>query len=163
LLRQIALDERWLVVHLNELDESDFELLAGLTERFHVAHCPRSHMYMEHSPFQFERLRDLGFNICLGTDSLASNDDLSLFAEMRAFRKSFPGVSAEEILSMVTLNAARAVGKSDALGRIRTNHLADMIAVPLDSSSENIFDEIIAFKDPVSFSMINGVKDTLQT
>jgi imidazolonepropionase-like amidohydrolase len=63
----------------------------------------------------------------------------------------------------VTLNAARAVGKSDTLGRIRTNHLADMIAVPLDSSSENIFDEIIAFKDPVSFSMINGVKDTLQT
>ena len=163
MLRQIALDERWLVVHLNELDESDFELLAGLTERFHVVHCPRSHMYLEHSRFQFERLRNLGFNVCLGTDSLASNDDLSLFAEMRAFRKSFPDVPAEEVLSMVTLNAARAVGKSDALGRIRANYFADMIAVPLNSSAKNIFDKIIAFNGPVSFSMINGIKDTFQT
>src|SRR5438552_3430261 len=77
---------RWIVSHLNELTESDFDLLERSERRFHVVHSPRSHDYFNHSRFPFEKLRTLGFNICLGTDSLASNDSLSLFDEMRAFR-----------------------------------------------------------------------------
>ncbi len=80
-----ALPTEWIVAHLNELAESDFELLVESTRKFHVVHSPRSHDYFAHSRFPFERLRSLGFNICLGTDSLASNADLSLFAEMRAY------------------------------------------------------------------------------
>ena len=82
----------WIVAHLNELTESDFDLLERLNSRFHIVHCPRSHNYFGHSPFAFERLRSLGFNVCLGTDSLASNQSLSLFDEMRAFQKNFPQV-----------------------------------------------------------------------
>ncbi|HET9418227.1 MAG TPA: amidohydrolase family protein, partial [Chthoniobacterales bacterium] len=84
--------KEWMVVHLNELTDSDFNLLEKSPRNFSIVHCPRSHSYFGHSPFQFGRLRSLGFNICLGTDSLASNDDLSLFAEMRAFQKEFPNV-----------------------------------------------------------------------
>src|SRR6185295_12416461 len=58
-LQQIALDERWLVAHLNELIESDFDLLAQSTTKFSVVHCPRSHRYFVHSPFQLEKLRGL--------------------------------------------------------------------------------------------------------
>ncbi len=87
-LRNVArLDGRWLVVHLNSVRDGDLELLARQSTKCHVVHCPRSHAYFEHEPFQFERLRELGFNVCLGTDSLASNDDLSLFAEMREFQR----------------------------------------------------------------------------
>src|SRR4029077_17623368 len=95
-----ALPERWIVAHLNELAESDFDLLARSAEKFHVVHSPRSHGYFAHSRFPFERLRALGFNICLGTDSLASNDDLSLFAEMRAFQRSEQAVSPSKIFEM---------------------------------------------------------------
>ncbi|MEY2544328.1 MAG: aminodeoxyfutalosine deaminase, partial [Verrucomicrobiota bacterium] len=104
----------WLLVHLNELTEGDFDLLARSTRKVSIVHCPRSHEYFGHSPFQFHKLRELGFNICLGTDSLASNDDLSLFAEMRAFQKEFPDVSWEEILTMVTVNSARALRQENA-------------------------------------------------
>jgi cytosine/adenosine deaminase-related metal-dependent hydrolase len=158
LLRHVALDERWLVAHLNELIESDFDLLARSTTKFHIVHCPRSQEYFGHSPFQFKRLRELGFDICLGTDSLASNDDLSLFAEMRAFQENFAEVSPGEILAMVTLNPARALGKAGVLGRIRTNYFADMIAVPIGGSRKDIFDEIVGFDGAVPFSIINGVK-----
>src|SRR4029077_4254904 len=99
----------WIVGHLNELTESDFDLLEQSSSKFHVVHCPRSHNYFGHSPFSFERLRSLGFNVCLGTDSLASNETLSLFDEMRAFQKEFPSISAEEIFQMVTVNPARAL------------------------------------------------------
>ena len=81
-LRDGVLNERWIVAHLNELTPEDFQLLER-APRFHIAHCPRSHAYFGHSPFAITKLRALGYNICLGTDSLASNDDLSLFAEMR--------------------------------------------------------------------------------
>ena len=153
-------DTDWIVAHLNELAESDFDLLARSTSRFHVVHCPRSHKYFGHAPFQFDRLRELGFNISLGTDSLASNTDLSLFAEMRQFQGSYPRVPAERILSMVTVNPARSLGKPHLLGRIRPNLFADLIAIPISSSLEDIFDEIIAFDGEATFSMINGVKET---
>src|SRR6266404_3937647 len=73
---------QWIVAHLNELAESDFELLEKSNIKFHVVHSPRSHDYFKHSQFPFARLHSLGFNICLATDSLASNKTLSLFAEM---------------------------------------------------------------------------------
>jgi cytosine/adenosine deaminase-related metal-dependent hydrolase len=153
-------DTDWIVAHLNELADSDFDLLTRSTSRFHVVHCPRSHKYFGHAPFQLERLHQLGFNICLGTDSLASNEDLSLFAEMREFQINYPALSPEKILSMSTVKAARAVGKPHLLGRIRPNCFADLIALPIGSSAENIFDEIVAFDGAVTFSMINGSKNT---
>src|SRR5437660_548416 len=84
-----------IVAHLNEVTQSDFNLLEKSGRQFHVVHSPRSHDYFKHSRFPFEKLRVLGFNICLGTDSLASNEDLSLFAEMRAFQNESPDVSRE--------------------------------------------------------------------
>ena len=145
----------WIVAHLNELTENDFELLERSNSKFHVVHCPRSHNYFGHTPFAFDRLRSLGFNICLGTDSLASNESLSLFAEMRAFQKEFPSVSAEEIFQMVTVNPARALRCENALGQIRPGFGADLIAVPC-SGSTDIFEQILAFYAPVSWSMVNG-------
>src|SRR5439155_4303673 len=59
----------WIVAHLNELIEGDFDLLETAKRKFHVVHSPRSHAYFAHSRFPFEKLRALGFNICLGTDS----------------------------------------------------------------------------------------------
>lgn len=145
----------WIVVHLNELTESDFDLLERLNPKFHVVHCPRSHDYFGHRPFAFDRLRSLGFNICLGTDSLASNETLRLFDEMQAFQKNFPRVSPEEILQMATVNPARALRYENALGRIRPGFGADLIAVPC-SGSTYIFEQIIACDAPVRWTMVNG-------
>jgi cytosine/adenosine deaminase-related metal-dependent hydrolase len=145
----------WIVAHLNELSESDFGLLARSTNRFHVVHCPRSHKYFGHSPFRFERLAGLGFNICLGTDSLASNDDLSLFAEMREFQKRFPGVSPKEILSMLTLNPARALDRQPLLGQIKPGACADLIAIPIDGGG-GIFERVLAFEGAVPWMMVAG-------
>ncbi|HEY6071061.1 MAG TPA: amidohydrolase family protein, partial [Chthoniobacterales bacterium] len=125
---------RWIVAHLNELTEKDFEALERSNSKFHVVHCPRSHNYFGHSPFAFENLRSFGFNICLGTDSLASNESLSLFAEMRAFQKKFPSVSAKEIFQMVTVNPARALRQENALAQIRPGFRADLIAIHCSTS-----------------------------
>jgi cytosine/adenosine deaminase-related metal-dependent hydrolase len=128
----------WIVAHLNELTESDFDSLERLNSKFQIVHCPRSRNYFGHSPFAFERLRSLGFNVCLGTDSLASNHTLSLFDEMRHFQKNFPNISPNEILRLATVNPARALRYENALGQIRPGFRADLIAVP-SSGSTNVF------------------------
>ena len=146
----------WIVAHLNELSESDFDLLAR--SQFQVVHSPRSHGYFRHSPFPFKKLNELGFNICLGTDSLASNESLSLFAEMRAFQRNEPGVSPAEIFEMVTVNPARALDQSrdgGTLGRIRPGFHADLISIPC-SGSPNVFEEIVAFDHPIPWIMASS-------
>jgi cytosine/adenosine deaminase-related metal-dependent hydrolase len=145
----------WILAHLNELNENDFHLLEASGPKFSVVHCPRSHNYFGHSRFAFERLQALGFNICLGTDSLASNDSLSLFDEMRAFQKTFPSVSPQQTLRMVTINPARALRQQNELGRIRPGFEADLIAVPC-SGSGDVFEQTIAFDGPVTWVTVNG-------
>jgi len=137
------------------LTESDFELLKNLERKPHIVHSPRSHDYFKHSRFPFEKLRALKFNICLGTDSLASNEDLSLFAEMRAFQKEAPDVPPQEILQMVTVNPARALRQENALGQIRRGCRADLIIIPCNGTGD-IFEEIMAFEKPVDWMLLNG-------
>jgi cytosine/adenosine deaminase-related metal-dependent hydrolase len=149
---------RWIVAHLNELTEGDFDLLERSKKRFHVVHSPRSHDYFGHSRFPFERLRALGFNICLGTDSLASNQSLSMFAEMREFQRSEPGISPDEILKMITVNPAMAMHQEKVLGRIRPGVRADLVALPL-SGGRDVFDEIIAFEDPIGWMLVDGKQE----
>ena len=151
----VGMTQNWLVAHLNELVDDDFDLLARSTTKFSIVHCPRSHENFGHSPFRFHKLRKVGFNVCLGTDSLASNEDLSLFGELRAFQKKFPNVSPEEVLKMVTVNGARALGQETVLGKIRSGFLADVVATPC-AGSTSALEEIVAFDRPVSWSMVSG-------
>ncbi len=145
----------WIIVHLNEVAESDFELLERSKRQFHVVHSPRSHDYFKHSQFSFERLHSLGFNICLATDSLASNKTLSLFAEMRAFQRSEPGISPDEILKMVTVNPAMALHQENVIGRIRPGFCADLVAVQC-SERDNPFEQIVGFDGLIDWIMVNG-------
>jgi aminodeoxyfutalosine deaminase len=153
-----ALSTEWIVAHLNELAESDFDLLGRSTRKFHVVHSPRSHGYFAHSRFPFKELRALKFNLCLATDSLASNESLSLFAEMRTFQRNEPGLSPDKIFEMVTVNPALALHQSrhgGALGQIRPGFQADLVSVPC-SGGANLFEEIVAFDGPIDWMMVNG-------
>jgi cytosine/adenosine deaminase-related metal-dependent hydrolase len=156
MLERGVIDDRWIVVHLNELSEEDLGRLES-GPRFHLAHCPRSSRHFQHRAFALRQLRDLGFNICLGTDSLASNSSLSLFAEMRTVRDVHQWLEPARILEMATTNSARALHQTDALGRIRTGFQADLIALPIEDGSGDIFEKIIAWSEPVPWMLVAGI------
>jgi cytosine/adenosine deaminase-related metal-dependent hydrolase len=153
--RTVRAGLQWIVAHVNELMESDFQLLEKMRTNFHVVHSPRSHQYFGHSRFPFKRLHTLGLNISLGTDSLASNESLSLFAEMRAFQRSKPERSPEKIFEMITGNPAAALRQQNTLGRIRPGFRADLIAIPC-SEDRDLFGEIVAFEREIDWMMVNG-------
>ena len=153
-LRSRAQVARWLVVHLNELNSADFDLLEKVP-RFHIVHCPRSHTFFGHKPFALQRLRALGFNVCLGTDSLASNSDLSLFAEMREVLRTQPRLAPSDAVEMATRSGAAAIGQQHLLGVIRPGAYADLIALP-DRTEGDVFENIVAFGGPVPWIMRDG-------
>jgi cytosine/adenosine deaminase-related metal-dependent hydrolase len=155
LLRSRAIDERSIIAHLNELTDSDFDLLAR-GPRFQIAHCPRSHSFFGHAPFALKKLRSLGFNISLGTDSLASNSSLSLFAEMRELLRKESLLSPRAVIAMVTVNAAVALGASKSIGRIAPGLRADLIAVPLPKGAKDLFEGIVSHEGNVGWVMVNG-------
>lgn len=154
-IRQQAITQDWIAAHLNELGEGDFELLAR-APKFHIVHCPRSHRFFGHAPFAFQQLRNLGFNICLGTDSLASNSSLSLFAEMRELQRKETGLAPRDLVEMVTIHAAAAISEKSTLGQISAGFHADMIAIPCEAARPNLFEQIVAFEQTVSWTMVNG-------
>jgi len=156
MLEREAINDRWIVVHLNELAEEDLVRLES-GPRFHIAHCPRSSRYFQHRPFAMQELRELRFNICLGTDSLASNSSLSLFAEMQTVRDAHRWLEPERILEMVTSNSARALDQENALGKIRAGFQADLIALPIEDGRGDIFEKIISWSEPVPWMLVRGI------
>jgi len=160
-LRHLAenglIDSNCIVVHLNEIDALDLELLANPEWRdLQIVHCPKSHRFLHHNRFPLEVLRDRGLNISLGTDSLASNDSLNLFSEMRMARKNYPTLNPRELLEMTTIYPAQALRQQDSLGKIAPGYFADAISVPFSGSPNEVYETILENRNPIEWTMVNG-------
>ena len=161
LARNKLLGENVLAIHVNCLARGDATLLAK--NKTHVVHCPRSHDYFNHPKFERERLANAGVNLSLGTDSLATvrkigkqKPELDLFAEMRALADSDKKLSPEEILNMVTVNGARALGLAKKIGELLPNASADLIAIPFSGKPAKIYETVLAHSGNVNANMIEG-------
>ena len=120
------LDEKTLAVHCVHLTQNDMTILAE--KRVCVCLCPRSNMYIGQNVPEYAKLKKAGIMLCLGTDSLASNEDVSLFNEIAFACKQF-NVSLEEILPLVTTNPARFLGYT-RFGSIAKNTYAKLVQIP---------------------------------
>jgi cytosine/adenosine deaminase-related metal-dependent hydrolase len=131
---------RTLAVHCVHLDAQDHSLLqAG---RVTVVTCPRSNRWLGVGIAPIPRLLKAGVPVALGTDSLASNDNLDLFAEMAALREAHPELAPAAILRMATLNGARALGIEARLGSIDAGKLALLNVVPLADPEQKPFEAV---------------------
>jgi cytosine/adenosine deaminase-related metal-dependent hydrolase len=148
-----------IAVHLNDLEEEDFRLLAadGPLAGMTIVHCPLSHRYFQHHDFPADRLHRQGVNLCVATDSPASDGAFSLLEELRAFSDFHPQFTPAELLAMITVHPARALALDGRLGCIRAGGWADLCAWPSgEQSARNIYAEIVNCRQPVSWMMVHG-------
>ena len=97
-----------------------------------VAHCPRSNAHLLCGRAPLEALLAAGVAVGLGTDSPASGGDYDLRGEARACRAAHAGVLDLDdgaLLSLITLDAARAVGMADEVGSLEPGKRADLVAL----------------------------------
>ena len=78
--------------------------------------CPNANLYINNQLPNIELLIDYDCNIVLGTDSLASNQQLSILAEMRTIHQRFPFMKSEKLFGWATLNGAKALQMEHILG-----------------------------------------------
>ena len=114
LVASVPPDRSVVLVHDCCVGQRDIDLIMEhFTAPVYWCLCPRSNRYISRLEPPVELLRRNGLNICLGTDSLASNDRLSVLEEM----KLLSGVPLPELLGWATAGGASALGMDD-MGRV---------------------------------------------
>lgn len=144
-----------ILVHMNFLDKHDWEIMHHRRDLY-VVHCPKTHAYFKREKFRLDQFRKCGIIICLGTDSLASNNSLNLFEEMQLFQREYPHLTEQEILKMVTIYPAVAIGQPDRLGKIVPGAYADLIAIPYVEGVVDVYAAVLAHRLPIEWSMLRG-------
>lgn len=136
-----------LVVHGNDLRRQELEFIAQ-QRTLTVVYCPRTHAFFGYPPHPFNDLLRRGAPVALGTDSRASNPDLSVWNEVCWLLEHRPDVKWQEVLAMATIHGANALRRSD-LGRIEPGAASGLIAVPGGvASAEQLVDRWIAGGSP---------------
>lgn len=146
LLQEDLIPQGALLVHLNCLDAKDRTLLAERASDFFVVHCPKTHRFFQRAPFEWSFFYKNGYRLLLGTDSLASNDALNLFEEMQLMAATAPELEPQEILKMVTLHPAAALGMKERLGELCVGAFAEMIAIPFSGKVETALEVVLHAK-----------------
>jgi len=136
-LKRLGLLERpFNAVHMTQLNERELDWLPSTP--LSVVHCAESNLKLASGFCPVHQLLSSGVNVALGTDGVASNNDLDMLGEMRTAALLAKGVSgdasavgAPQALEMATLNGARALGLEQQIGSLEPGKLADLIAIDL--------------------------------
>jgi cytosine/adenosine deaminase-related metal-dependent hydrolase len=118
-------------IHANYLPEGTV-----IPRQSTIVYCPRTHAAFGHGDYPLRRFLKEGVRVALGTDSLASNPDLSILAEARLVRQRFPDVLGKTIFKMITLWGAKALGWSDETGSLSAGKSADLVVIPVGEGSD---------------------------
>ncbi len=134
-----------LLAHVNYCDNGELAQLA--VSRASVAYCPRTHEYFKHPPHRYRDMLESGINVCLGTDSLASNPDLSILREAQLLLQR-DQLDPYEALAMITRRGADALGLSKDLGSLTPGKLADVILLTAGSQGDGAREIVEAASEP---------------
>lgn len=152
-----VLDARTLVVHGVQLTDPALTHLATLGAT--LVTCPRSNQWVGVGVPPLERFYASGVKVAVGTDSLASVDDLNLFSELQTMRWLAPRVAARRLLESATRHGAEALGLGHELGSLAVGKRAEMIAVDLPDGVEDgvaVEEYLVGGIDPRNVHWVRG-------
>jgi cytosine/adenosine deaminase-related metal-dependent hydrolase len=107
-----------LMVHNTCTNLKDIYFIKRFDRRIHWCFCPNANLYIEGSLPKVDLFLDQGFNITLGTDSLASNNKLCILSEMHTLQGKFPNLTFERLLKWATINGATYLGIDNEKGSL---------------------------------------------
>jgi cytosine/adenosine deaminase-related metal-dependent hydrolase len=122
-----------LLVHANHLELEELERIASWGGV--LVHCPGTHAFFGRAPVDLAGWLAAGAVVALGTDSLASNEDLDLRRELQLLARAHPELSAEARFRMATEGGAAALGMAGEVGVLRPGARADLVAFALSCGS----------------------------
>ena len=147
--KQGLLGPRFTGAHGVWTDEEDMRALAGAGAN--IAHNPGSNMRLGNGIARVKRMRELGVNVGIGTDSVTCSDNLNMYEAMRlaamSSRVQSPDtgrwLTATDCLLQATEASARALG-FERIGRLAPGYRADIVFLDLGAINW------IPYGDPVN-------------
>lgn len=131
-----VLRARPLLIHCVLIDDDDRRRIADAGAS--IAHCPIANARLGHGTAPLREIREAGIAVGLGTDSVASNNRLDLLEEartaqilQRARHRAPALLPAHELLRLVTIEGARALGLESRIGSLEPGKDADLCAISL--------------------------------
>lgn len=115
----ISEDHPLILVHNTYSSKEDIQFAQRRPAAVYWCLCPGANLYIEGRLPDVIMLVATTANICIGTDSLASNSQLDIFAELQLLKAAFPMLSWEELLCWATANGAAALGMQHHVGSFR--------------------------------------------
>jgi cytosine/adenosine deaminase-related metal-dependent hydrolase len=109
---------RLMLVHNTFTSQGDIDMLKSAVDfnRISFCLCPKANLYIENTLPDISMLWKNGCKLVVGTDSLASNDSLSVLEELKTIHHHAPEIPVADLLIWATANGAEYFGWSD-LGR----------------------------------------------
>ena len=135
-------NDRLLAVHGVQLTDEELRTLAAAGAT--VVTCPRSNRWTAAGSPPIDRFFASGVRVAIGTDSLASVDDLEMFNEIAAVRALAPRLAASRLLASATRHGADALGFGDELGTLEAGKRAELIAVAVPAGVEDVEEYLVA-------------------
>jgi cytosine/adenosine deaminase-related metal-dependent hydrolase len=152
-LKMLATAHRSLVIHGNYLDNEEDLFLVEHADRMSLVYCPRTQAYFHASRYPlFDRMA-AGVHVAIGTDSRASNPDLSMLNELRFVARTHNEVAPVDVLRLGTLAGAEALGQAELHGSIESGKQADLAVIALPSHSADDPHELL-FDSETSVSKV---------
>lgn len=118
ILDNIPAENQLLLVHNTYTQKSDIDEIKKRRKPGNTffVFCPNSNIYIENQLPPVTLFKNENLKICIGTDSLASNHELSILSELITIQKHFSEITMEELLSWSCINGAKALGIENRFG-----------------------------------------------
>lgn len=134
-------DEHILLVHNVCLQQDDIDAAKRVMKNVYWAICPLSNMFIHNVLPPIDLMRKNGLLITVGTDSLSSNDDLSMIRELACIHENFSEVPMGEILTWACLNGAKFLSKDNILGSFEKGKKPGIVLVSAIDAIGNVTKE----------------------
>ena len=111
--RPAPFDEHILLVHECCMDQEGIDAAKAVMNHPFVAVCPLSNLFIHNTLPPIDLMRRNALKICVGTDSLSSNDDLNIVDELYCLQRNFPEVPLGELLTWASRNGAEFLARPE--------------------------------------------------
>ncbi|MCI5839850.1 MAG: amidohydrolase [Peptoniphilaceae bacterium] len=156
------LGEKTIAAHGIYLSDNDLKILKETNTS--LVHCPISNLKLSSGFMDTKKVHNCGINLCLGTDSAASNNRQSILREMNVTSlvsrmNDENALNSYEIIKMATINGAKALGMDKEIGSLKKGKKADIILV--DKKSINHTPNSNFFSNLVYSTSQNDILDVI--
>jgi aminodeoxyfutalosine deaminase len=130
-------NSKTLFVHNTLTDLEGIKAANEWSDKVYWATCPNANLYIENRLPNYKLFVDQNQKMTIGTDSLTSNWQLSIWEEIKTIKKYCSYLPLIELLKWGTYNGAEALGYESEIGSIKVGKMPGFVRLPIVQMDNN--------------------------